>query len=249
MVDGRLRELERSAAIGSTEDRAAWLRARIRAGELARERIELAAYAGSLVARGVIEIPGPGFPRCFPECGEDPEWGPCEDCDFSIWLTGLARWGRECQIRAPVAAARLVLARMPRLHGPFSDPHMQARSIALEQRHSLACSAIEAAERWCVCPCGEHQEACAKTALETALQLGRSDHWAVIPASIVKWPGGNDGPGGTALLTRLIHQGARIATEPEIRYHISKELISWALGNDPILSRVNIAPSAMNSAL
>lgn len=47
MSDARLRELERRwLESGSLEDQAAWLNARVAAGELARERLELAARCG-----------------------------------------------------------------------------------------------------------------------------------------------------------------------------------------------------------
>ena len=47
MTDSRLRELERRfQATGSVEDEAAWITERLRVGELARERVELAGSGG-----------------------------------------------------------------------------------------------------------------------------------------------------------------------------------------------------------
>ncbi len=51
MSDGRLRELERRwKESGSVDDGAAWLRARLRAGTIDRDRLLLAAYMGSPIA-------------------------------------------------------------------------------------------------------------------------------------------------------------------------------------------------------
>lgn len=52
MTDTRLQELERAwRASGSVEDEAAYLRERVRVGELTQERLELAAYCGHAGAR------------------------------------------------------------------------------------------------------------------------------------------------------------------------------------------------------
>ena len=61
MSDARLRELERRwRESGSTEDEAAYLRERVRVGDLTQERLELAAYCGhegALRATGVRSSP------------------------------------------------------------------------------------------------------------------------------------------------------------------------------------------------
>lgn len=60
MADERSRQLQRAwHATGRTEDGAAWVRERIRSGSLAIERVELAAWAGSPVARAVAEARRP----------------------------------------------------------------------------------------------------------------------------------------------------------------------------------------------
>ena len=52
MSDSRVRELERAwRASGREADEVAWLRERVRAGELAPERLELAAF---LAANGIV---------------------------------------------------------------------------------------------------------------------------------------------------------------------------------------------------
>ncbi len=88
MTDRALRELERRARGGTREDEAAWLAARVRAGDLPRERVELAAWCGHEGARAVAGV------------------GAADDLDLEGWLRGLSRW-RRAPARAALAAARL----------------------------------------------------------------------------------------------------------------------------------------------
>lgn len=89
MTDRALRELERRARGGTQEDEAAWLAARLRAGELPRERVELAAWCGHAGARALTG-------------GGDAADG----LGLDDWLRGLTRW-RRAPARAALAAARL----------------------------------------------------------------------------------------------------------------------------------------------
>ncbi len=89
MTDRALRELERRASSGSRDDEAAWLAARVRAGALPRERLELAAWCGHGPARAVLG-------------GSTVADG----LDLDDWLRGLSRW-RRAPARAALAAARL----------------------------------------------------------------------------------------------------------------------------------------------
>ena len=58
MSDQRLRELERRwRETGSVEDEAAYLRERVRVGDLTQERLELAAYCGHEGATRATEVP------------------------------------------------------------------------------------------------------------------------------------------------------------------------------------------------
>ena len=60
MSDERLRELERRwQETGAVEDKAAYLRARLRADDLERKRLELAAYLGDAAARDVLGADAP----------------------------------------------------------------------------------------------------------------------------------------------------------------------------------------------
>ena len=62
-MDTRLRELERRfQATGSVEDEAAWITERLRVGELARDRVELAAYCGHEAACVVLGEEVGAFP-------------------------------------------------------------------------------------------------------------------------------------------------------------------------------------------
>ncbi len=89
MTDRSLRELERRARGGARDDEAAWLAARVRAGDLPRERVELAAWCGHEGARAVAGV------------------GAAADrLDLDDWLRGLRRW-RRAPARAALAAARL----------------------------------------------------------------------------------------------------------------------------------------------
>ncbi len=68
MSDERLRELERRFRVsGSVENEAAWLRARMQAGELEQSKLELAAHLGYQAAICVLEIEGCHSLRRFVE--------------------------------------------------------------------------------------------------------------------------------------------------------------------------------------
>lgn len=91
MSDERLRELERRwRECGSVEDEAAYLRERVRVGELTKERLELAAYCGEpgaqLAADLRLDVP----------------------LDWRSWALGLERWGAWVGLHAYLAAYRNV---------------------------------------------------------------------------------------------------------------------------------------------
>lgn len=91
MSDERLRQLERRwKETGSAEDEAVFLLARVRAGELTRERLELAAFCGS-----------PGALRAAPQVVEKPSE------DLGRLLEAVEEsWGTLPAIGSGVAAAR-----------------------------------------------------------------------------------------------------------------------------------------------
>lgn len=113
MSDERLRELERRhREEGTVEAEAAWLVARLRAGDVAWDDVALDAYLGHAPAQ--VALVEPVRPVRFE--GEDARfrapapWGelPIDD-RFSIWLRGFAAWGPELLARALLAHAHALL--------------------------------------------------------------------------------------------------------------------------------------------
>ncbi len=100
MSDERLRELERVwKQSGADEDEAAWLRQRVREGELAQGRLETAALLGHEAA--CIGLESPEFAS---EAAE--EWAD----EFWPWLFAVGRdLGPEGLVRVALAASRAVL--------------------------------------------------------------------------------------------------------------------------------------------
>ena len=133
MSDAMVRQAwRRYQETGGVEERRTWLQARVRSGEVGPcpcpgcepvkdagtcwehdpcgatghvgilYWIELAAFcddeaAGLVLAEHDIVLP----------C--EPPGGPCECWDPATWALGLHRWGREAQVRASMAAVKLVL--------------------------------------------------------------------------------------------------------------------------------------------
>lgn len=89
MSDRRLRELERRwRDAGGSAEQAEWLRARLRAGELDGDRLELAAWCGHAAARLALDWPPSVEP---PSCGDE-------------LARGLSAWGRDLVLRVAVMA-------------------------------------------------------------------------------------------------------------------------------------------------
>lgn len=114
MSDERLRELERRfRASGSVEDEAAWLRARVQAGELSSEKLELAAYCGweaACAATGTMSK-------------------QVTTIDDLLTLgRGLESFSRESQTRAALAAVLL----LPQPEA-WALPHVNACVLAVTQ--------------------------------------------------------------------------------------------------------------------
>ena len=93
MSDQRQRALERAAEAGDREAEAELLRERVRAGELARERVELLAALGDEAARLALDDP----PDLLPPG------------DLRALAYGLAEFGKEQLVRGAIAAARPLL--------------------------------------------------------------------------------------------------------------------------------------------
>ena len=88
MSDQKLRELERHwRETGSVEDEAAYLRERVRVGDLTQERLELAAYCGHEGAMICLGLPSLESPCDGLRLAKDlAVWGP----DVLLWLAVLA---------------------------------------------------------------------------------------------------------------------------------------------------------------
>jgi len=96
MGDTRLRQLEREAAGGDLQARAHLLRERTRTGDLASERLSLAAYLGDEASREALAL------------------GSVDDePSLESWVRGLSDWGEPACARAAAAAARLLWPRVP----------------------------------------------------------------------------------------------------------------------------------------
>lgn len=98
MTDSNLRELERRfRASGSVEEEAAWLRARVQAGELESGKLELAAFLGHQAAQEALGDDSPPPPPIDRWTGDTP------GSVLGEWFTGLARHARPAVIRTQIA--------------------------------------------------------------------------------------------------------------------------------------------------
>ena len=89
MSDQKLRELERRwRETGSVEDEAAYLRERVRVGDLTQERLELAAYCGNQGASVALDVPQ----------------AECSRTDLASWCLGLGRWRQQLVVLALLEA-------------------------------------------------------------------------------------------------------------------------------------------------
>lgn len=122
MSDQRLRELERAwREHGTPEREGAWLRERIRAGLLARERVELAAWCGHPGARAALEAAAARAP---------------ERVALREWTAPLERWGAEALQRAALAAFEVARAAVERRR--VRDFRAQTRGLTHDPRSETA---------------------------------------------------------------------------------------------------------------
>ena len=135
MSDQRLRELERRwRETGSVEDEAAYLRERVRVGDLTQERLELAAHCGHEGARRAL--------------GQEPIAPPRSPSETTSWLRSLPQAPHEVLVRAALQAARNGVA--------AGDNH--AKRGRFRERVIEAKRAVSAVEKWLACPCLRHEE-------------------------------------------------------------------------------------------
>lgn len=107
MSDARTRELERAAAAGDVEARAAWIAARLRAGGLEQERVALAAHVGDPGARLALGLEPDAAHRSPAALAED----------LARWCAAASAppqahpgWRDQVPVRAALALARAASA-------------------------------------------------------------------------------------------------------------------------------------------
>lgn len=253
MSDTRRRSLERSAFLsGDPGDAARVLVEKLRRGELSRERVEAAAYAGHEAARLVLS-PFPDDEHV--SNGNPTACNPCmaldrrnytfvnggawhclkhatEHPDLSLWLSGLgARFGVEAQVAAALGAARAAL-------DPWEDADLARGAGELETEHGIYYidrrprMAIEAGEAWLARPCDKFAEKTRRWAVDNFPAGGLTPPvfwWGHAVAAI--WS--TDDPIALAHSVRISVAGsAEIAGEPAVREAAAAAVRAWALGGD-----------------
>ena len=252
MSDTRLRDAERRAlASGSVQDQAALLVARLRAGTLTRERLELAAYCSHPAAR--LAVPGePGefslanHQRCAHDPGlpVDRAERPCgsREC-LERWASGFLHWEPLVRVRAALAATAVGTGEWcdsTRMSGRMG---LHATRVAREGRCSRCTSpepsvvlpgnALNLAEAWLRDPTRENWHRCC-VAGTGEINRGTLAHgpWRFL-LSLVYVAGH---PGGAAVdawsdVSNCVWRSANIAhSDAQIRSAIQSALVSWALG-------------------
>lgn len=220
MTDANLRELERRfRTSGNVEDEAAWLRARLQAGEVSQERLQLAAQLEHLASIALVQSLG------------KPDNVDCSE------IVGLIRWSRriaEFGLSAWVAAL-LPLADDDAIcweqtrHRPSAD--LQAPSTA-----------TEAAREWLGCPCDTHLvravEAgrASRSAAQNAEPLSMAHGAAMFCGSLV------DAPSDPAVLRR---SPFAVGAPLEARGRMQRAAVEWLLGYEmaPAAFRPRLQPT------
>jgi hypothetical protein len=217
VADDRLRRLQRRfAEAGELDDEVAFLREQVRAGALANDRLELAAYLGHEAATRAWGG-DPGRP-------EADDQRPLER--VTRWVEGLKRWGEEALWRAGAAVVRAIPIYADRFDGP--DDRLlevmdrvedwilapdEARRAAVDGGPALLAAAVEQA--W-------GAAACANTT-----------HWLCRSVSEEGFAADHT----RALVAEAGHELRPLQIERAVR----DELVPWALGReDPLLERPRV---------
>jgi hypothetical protein len=259
VTDARLRELERRAReSGSVEDSAVWLRERLRAGDVNREQLVLAAYLGHAGARAFLEDEAraaPAPPAVPPERPVYPdatqrfrfgEWrhdpaGKAKEADradLMSWTNGISELAPDDYVegRAAIAAARSATfggeaAELAKRILPLLDSVL----LYFESDGSWGSDADEAERRL--------------TALH-AEALGAGGRLAFLAHLIEAVPGSEPFPypgipPGGALREVVDHIGRTLGQGPVARAAIERELVPWLLETgDPIRDRGKMSATA-----
>ena len=233
MTDSELRRLEREfRQSGTLEAEAAWLRARLKAGELHERDLELAACLGHESARTIL-----GSDSAFSLLLPLPrvEWEARDACAAFVEQFGIVRALRVC---LPIAWTSLE----------------DWSALFPEDRRPR--SAIEAAEAWAVCPCESHRLGSVATvngadeAADRAAERELIDERAVAAGEAASeaeaCAGLASGSGGwffEVVGIRLRAQWDSPQSLPnawtEVLQAVQGEVVPWALGySDPVRERV-----------
>lgn len=202
MSDARLRDLGRRAARGGPEDQAAHLRERVKAGEVTREGVRLAAHLGDPVARLAM--------------GWTHGIGDMHPLDS--WLTGLGRYPGALE-RAAVAVGRAVLG----AHNATCLEHGGDRCPESCWQWSRA---LEAVEAWIADP----TEGATRRVDEATLALVRAGSpWIAFAALVRALCGLGRQPRPVPALGGKFWRQSGL-TEPQVRDVVRSALVPWALG-------------------
>lgn len=227
--DVALRALEREAQGGDPAAEVRLLVARLRAGTLTQERLELAAWCGSDAARALVPCHDEPSAYVVAIEGDSRLLVPTP---LSAWLRGLSRWADVgpvpgwVLVRAAVAAARVAL---PKARRGVSGPGGQSMSATAAREQARAAvraahRAITAAEAWLDDPSEERRLACGRMVMSWAA-ASRPDDWWSQPVMLIDW-GAAAHPGR---LEACCRSAADVVDEAPVRTAICSALTSWAL--------------------
>lgn len=224
MTDTRLRELERRfRASGAVEDEAAWLAARVRAGELSRAALELAAWVAHPAAERALASPeldpDQVRARAFTRANQRFDASPGDALVMNLDPRGtLSNWLGELGRKHPAAAHRAAAAAAQSL-------------FAAGLEHGTTQEAVRRLERWILAPTEAH-----RAAVLAPLAPAGNPLWLSHLLSSVS----PDVP-NRAWRARLATEGI-VHAHPDgdraVRPAIRDELSAWTLGyGDPLVER------------
>jgi len=190
MSDERLRQLERRwRASGSVHDESGYLLERVRAGDLSRERLELAAYCGHQGARAASAGDAPAAPQGLGDWGRGLEpWGkePCVRAALS------AGWAQSQAKEYSVDAVRALRRALAWIRCPCQRHRALAREAA--GRSSKIRSATEAALAAAAADAEGAASKASKALARAAKVVGEGRVRAAAQSDVASWALGNGDP-------------------------------------------------------
>lgn len=211
MSDHRLRELERRFRLsGNLADEAAWLRARVQAGELTQSGLELAAFLGHAAASAALGVQGSDAPQTV-----------------EGWLTFEGR-GEEPLTRAVLASASLLLGRLDSTPPLFETLSEVVRAIEAWCLDPMAERAEEISA-------GYSQT---KRLVDEHLGGYEEPGYALLQVfALVSESSGS--PNWQGCVQWALRCAEKATSASEVHAAVRKELVPWALGySDPVRERL-----------